>query len=493
MGVLKKLSGNPFALLACLVAGVLVGWLVPALGVYAELVAQIYLAVVSMAALPLLVVATFFGLRQTLALPQPGPRMLMVVGVGVVLVVGCAAAGTLFGALVGPGKSLDHGARQYLGALVERAGGDAANAELSLSDAASEVARPAPHPLSDLFPDNFFRALVEGKSLGIVLCAIMFGLAFAALSKAQNSALTNIFEAIYRALEIIISRVNLFIPLLVFGMAAYFSAKTDLKTLVAMGGFLACFVTVSLALCMAAVAMVQRQSGLPAAEVLAALKTPALVSLTSASTTASIPDTIDAMSNRLGFSRGIVELVTPISSVFLRTGAAIYFALVALFVGNLYGRDFSADQLAMVCLGASLAAFASSGNNGIASVGFAGIVLSMLQLPLEAALALFVAIDLICEGPRNLLTLLFACALIALVSKGLPSERRVVGEVAVQPRPVRFAFNRSDLVVACACSAVVAVLIVAMGVGVGMKTGGDPSAAPSLTPLAEPAPQTKKL
>src|SRR5690606_23637416 len=112
--------------------------------------------------------------------------------------------------------------------------------------------------------------------------------------------------------------------------------------------------------------------------VLSALKAPALISLTSASTTATIPDAIEAMSSRLGFSRGIVELVIPISSVFMRSGAALYFALVAVFVANIYGRPITPEEFMLICLGASMAAFASAGNNSLAAVGFAGIVLSML-------------------------------------------------------------------------------------------------------------------
>lgn len=492
MGLQRKLSGSPGVLLVCLIAGGLVGWLVPSLEGYATLLGQIYLGVVSMAALPLLVVATFFGLRQTLALPQPGSRMFMVVGLGVVMVLACAVAGTLFGALAAPGKGLDHGTKAYLGALVERAGGDAGNAELTLMDTATKPQADPQHFLSDIVPDNFFRALVDGKSLGILLCAIVFGLAFAALSKTQNNALTGVFEAIYRALEIIISRVNMFIPLLVFGMAAFFSANIDLKTLSAMGGFLACFVAMALILCAAAALVMQRQSGLRLGEVLSALRAPVLISLTSASTTASIPDAIDAMSNRLGFSRGIVELVIPISSVFLRTGAALYYSLVAVFVGNLYGREFAPDQLALICVGSILASFASAGNSGVASVGFSGVVLSMLQLPMEAALALFVAIDVICEGPRNLLTLLFAGALIALVSRGLPSERRAVNEVVATVPPLRFAFSRADLMMVGACSFVVAALIVVLGIGIGMKVGDNPAGSHFVSPVTEPAGSAKK-
>lgn len=481
MGVLKKLSASPPALLAFLVAGGLVGHFLPDFGAGAALLGQMYLGVIGMAALPLLVVATFFGLRQTLALPQPARRVAMVAALALSLVLLCALIGTLIGALAEPGRGLDHGNREYLGALVQQAGGAAGDTELTLSDSGqADGPKPGePHWSDGLVPDNFFRVLADGKSLGILLCALLFGLAFAALSKSQNTALTNVFEAVYRALEIIISRVNLFIPVLVFSMAAYFVAKTEPRTLAAMSSFIGWFVTLALTLSALAVLVVRRQCALPTGEVLQALKAPAVISLTSASTTASIPDTIDAMSNKLGFSRGIVELVTPISSVFLRSGSALYYALATIFVANLYGRVLGPQELALTCAGAFLAAFASAGNNSAANVAYAGMALSMLQLPAEAALALFLAVDLICESPRNLLTLMFTCALIALVARGLPSERVTTHPVAaVSLRPVRFAFTRADLLVGVGCCVLVAVLLVVLGMGVGMKRGPDQSSRP---------------
>jgi aerobic C4-dicarboxylate transport protein len=474
MGLLKKLSASPPALLAAVVAGLMVGRFAPDVGAAAAVFGQIYLGIVGMAALPLLVVATFFGLRQTLALPQPGRRVLMIAGLAIALVVACAAAGTYLAALVDPGRNMDHDSRVYLGALVQAAG-DAADTEITL-EAPAGVAPPATGAwLSDFVPDNFFKVLAEGKSLGILLCAILFGLAFAALSKSQNSSLTTVFEAIYRALEIIISRVNMFIPLLVFGMSAFFAARTETQTLSAMGSFILWFVVFALVLAGLAVAVIRRQCDLPAGTVLEALKAPALISFTSASTTASIPDTIEAMSNKLGFSRGIVELVTPISSVFLRCGSALYYAMVTVFVANLYGRALSAEELVLTCLGACIAAFASAGNNSAANVGYAGLVLALLQLPTEAALALFLAIDLICEGPRNLLTLMFTCLLISLVSRGLPSERVAAGDASAVPalRPIRFAFTRADLVVGVGCCLLVAALLVVLGIGVGMRRGSE--------------------
>ena len=468
MGFLTRMSHSLFALLLCMAAGGLAGVYLPVAGDVAYAVAQVYLSIVSMAAIPLLVVATFFGLRQTMGLPFPGRRILMTAGLALLLVTSCAAIGLALGWVNAPGTQLDAASREHLGELVQRAG-DGGDIEMRLHESGTQ-ATPIERPRATLLPDNFFRVLAEGRSLGILSCALLFGLAFAALARTQHTALNHMFEGIYRTLELIIARANILLPVVAFGMSAHVLSQTDAVTIRAMSGFLLHFVVLVALLGTAAIAVIHRRGNQPLAEVLQHLKTPMLVSLMSSSTTASIPHTIEAMSARLGFSRGIVELVVPTASVFLRAGSALYYVLAALFVANLYDRTLVPADFATIGIGATIAAFASAGNNSMTNVGYAGIVLSMLQLPIEAALALFLAIDLICEGPRNVLTLLATCALISVVSAGLPSERVTAPAVEVEPaQPLRFVFARGHLALLAGCSVLASVLIMLMGIAVGVR------------------------
>ncbi len=468
MGFLNTLASNPLLLLLCLLAGAVAGNVAPGVAEPAFVLGQVYLALINMVAIPLMVVATFFGLRQTLSLPLPARRGLMIVVLAVGLVFLAAVIGTVFGYVAGPGSNLSDGNRAYLGAVVLSAA--AGDAEMSLFGEDAAEAVTAPHAWGTFLPDNFFRALAQGQTLGVLVCAILFGLAFASLGKARSNALMGIFEAIYRTFETIISRVNLLIPILVFGLVAHFTASADRQILQSMGSFIVSFAVLALALALLATAVVWRSSGVPLSFVLSRLKTPAVISFTSASSTAAIPDTIRAMSAQLGYSRGIVELVVPAASIFVRAGSAVYFALLAIFVANIYGHPLDGMALMLVGVGATMAAFASAGASSFAVLGSAGVVLSMLKLPVETALALFLAIDLLCEAPRNLLSTLCCCVLIVLVCRGLPSERTEVkpGEEA-PAAPVRFSFTRATASVIVLGGLVLASLIVAVGISVGQR------------------------
>lgn len=71
MKLLKRLSNSTLVLLLCFVLGGVAGAFAPPVGGFALFIGQIYLALVNMAAVPLLVVAMFFGMRQLILLSHP--------------------------------------------------------------------------------------------------------------------------------------------------------------------------------------------------------------------------------------------------------------------------------------------------------------------------------------------------------------------------------------------------------------------------------------
>ncbi|ACC75055.1 cation:dicarboxylase symporter family transporter [Paraburkholderia phymatum] len=474
MRTLRTLSQSTLGLIACLALGGLCGMFAGPVGEFAYFIGQLYLSVVNMAAIPLLVVATFFGLRQVIALPMPRTRVGTIVALAFASVVISAIVGTLTGLLVMPGEHLPASAHAQLGELVLKSGSDADEVRVTMFDRAVGTSDTANRVLSivDIFPDNFYRALAEGRSLGILTGTLLFGMAFAALSREQTKMLSNVFEGVYRSLETIIAHANLLIPVLVLGVAANLTSHTQSATLDAMSSLLLCFAASTSLLAAVAIGTIATRAGQPFFRVLGSLKAPLLIGLTSGSATAPIPHTIEAMSERLGFSRGVVELVVPFGSVFVRAGSALYYTLATVFVANLYERPLGVGEMTAICAASVIAAFISAGQNGVATVGYTGLVLSLLNLPVEAAGVLLVTVDLICEGPRNVLSLLSVCTVIALVSAGLPSER----VATVEPRGLaelnsvlRFTFTRGQLLLAVSCVVVAASLIVLMGIGVGAR------------------------
>jgi Na+/H+-dicarboxylate symporter len=473
MNKLRQLPNSALLLLLCVLLGSLAGVLAEPVGEAAYAVGQVYISIVTMAAVPLLVVAMFFGLRQLMALPRPLWRIGTMLMLAVALVALCALAGTLAGVALAPGSHLSAAAHAQLGRLILSSSSDAGELRMALFSQGVQTAGDHRLALSEVVPDNFYRALASGRALGILTCTILFGMAFAALSAEQTKVLNGIFETIYRALETLIDYANLLLPVLVFGVAAHLVAHTPREVLSAMSGFFSVFLVSAAALSCVALTAVALRARVSVGRTIACLRAPMLVGFLSGTPTAAIPHTIEAMSAKLGFSRGVAELVVPFGAVFLRAGSALYYALVATFVAHLYGNSLDLLDCVMICAAATVAAFASAGRNGVGGMAAAGIALAWLRLPVEAALVVFVAIDLICDGPRNLLSLLSTCAVVALASVGLQAERAASVSPSATPIGdsvvVRLAFTRAQLAVVALGTVVAASLIVVMGIGVGAR------------------------
>lgn len=469
---LRTFAGNPLVLLMFLICGGTLGLLFPSYGRGASLVGQLYLSVISLAALPLLVVATFFGLRQVWALPKPGWRLIRLLTIAISMVLGCAVLGACAGYFTQTGEKMHPSEQRYLGGLVLQSTGGASDEKISLSDSGKVAKAAESKPLLSKFvPENFFAALAQGQLLCILIGSLCFGAAIVSHTGGAGSALMNTIEAIYRSMEEIISKANLLIPLLVFGLAATFVSNAQRQTLVAMGSFLGTFAATFIVISALAVFAVWKKTHLSLDKVLAALKTPALISFFSASATAAIPDSINAISSKLGFSRGATEFIAPLAAVFMRSGAAVYFAILIVFVANLYDQPIGYWEFLLICGGATLAALASAGTTGFATLAFAGSALHLLNLPVEAVLPLFLVIDLICDGPRNLITFFTACVLIAFVTENDSSEKTESSSALPleSESRINFTFSQVGLVVVGGCTLLAAILITIAGVGFGMR------------------------
>jgi Na+/H+-dicarboxylate symporter len=290
-------------------------------------------------------------------------------------------------------------------------------------------------------------------------------------------------DAVYRAFEKLISTVNLVLPLLVFAYAAQIASQWDPSLLGAMGDFLLGFWIVSGALISFMMLLLIKLGNATFGQVLHALKEASVLSLVSVSPLAAVPASIEGLSNRLGFSRGIVEMLMPISAVFLRTGAALLYAMLAVFVAHVYGHQITPFEMLSLAIVAAFAGLASAGNSGLASLSFAAAVVAHLQLPYEAALPLFAAIHIFCEGPARLLSLLTSCVLTVFVCGGLPKERHKLPQAVAAPQgPVRFSMTRQLLIVMVSCVVLSGLLSLILGFAHGLRQPA--SEAPTPRPIS---------
>lgn len=459
-------TSHPLVLLLCAAVGALLGQVSSIWQIPAQWVLGVGIALLELVCLPLLMVATVSGLRHMLVLPNPFKRSGMVLFVGLTLLWTCAQLGALLAQFVGLGDQLSPDQLLEMGTL-------AMGSVHDIVQLHGAQVLPSHDPVWTV-PDNAFKALAGGNLVSVMFCTLFFGLAYVLNRHTDTDMLDDVLEAVYRALEKIIVWVNMALPLLWLALAAQWSAAWDWDLLQAMASFLLGFGGLVAVLSVGLVFVVFKWGTSSAATVAVALKLPMLLSLVAPSPVSAVPATVEALSGKLGFSRGVVEFLVPISAVFLRAGHALQYAMMAVFIAHIYKHPLSPFQFLGLAPVAVWAAFASAGSSGLAGIGFSSVVVLYLDLPPEAMLPIFLAIGLFTEGPARLLSLLCACALTAIVCAGLPVERSEQAAKAAPLQPIHFILDRQTLSFLAGGFVLLSGLCVAAGVAWGMRSPPQP-------------------
>lgn len=453
----REILQHPAVLFGLVLLGGWTGLMWPAhAGAYAA-VAALYLALVQMAAYPFVLLAVYFGLQRLTGLDQARRLLGQLLGVSVAATLACAVLGVLVASLSGTGADLSASQVNAFGHLALRQEGG-----LALALHGSEAAPAAPWNASALVPGNLFGALAYGAMPAVLVAVMLFGWAVASQGAGAAGALNAILEACYRALESLVHRFNHLLPVAAFLLAATATAAAGADTIVLLGGFLAVFLAVTGALCAALIGLISYRLRTSPFKVLVALREPLTVCLFSPAAVAAIPGLIASMSDRLGYSRGLVELCAPIAPAFVKAGEALFFAVLAVFVAHLYGVPLGVAGSAHICLMAFAAAWLSIGIVGAKSVVLGSYMLAWLGLPLEALLPVFMLVEVLCEGARNLLSLLVAAGLIALVAEGLYIDE------AQESQALHIAFSRAQLLLVTGLILAALASVFSAGLGAGL-------------------------
>lgn len=124
-----------------------------------------------------------------------------------------------------------------------------------------------------------------------------------------------------------------------------------------------------------------------------------LNAFSTASSTATLPLTLQSVQQENKVSKKISNFVLPLGATINMDGTALYEAVAAIFIAQLYGLDLSAGQQAIIFITATLAAIGAA---GIPEAGLVTmvIVLKAVNLPIEG-IGLILTIDWLLDRFRT--------------------------------------------------------------------------------------------
>ena len=391
---------SPWAIVVSVVLAIYVGTAHKELAVLLAPVGDFYIGLLKMCVLPILLAAitTSIGrLMRSSNAAQYIKRILVIFPLGLIASSGLTV---VIAAIAGPGRNLSTKTLESLGVLVNDSSVDL---EMALTGPIlEEPSRGMGAFLISLVPDNIFSALSQGETLKVLIFSIIVGISLGLIRDRVTEPCFDILEAIYRTFNQLINWLTMVLPIGLFSLLAYQLSQQGLDVMLSMINFVVAALVIFLVVYVLSTLVVWQQSKTSLISVLAALREPTILALATSSSLACLPSSIAQLSEALKFNRQTVNLVTPLSITICRFGSVIYFALGSLFVMQLYDKPLSLGSVSIVIAGSIFAGMATAGVTGILTLTMLGIVLEPLQLPLEAVLVLFVAIDPIMDPFRTL-------------------------------------------------------------------------------------------
>ena len=266
-------------------------------------------------------------------------------------------------------------------------------------------AKEAPHIMQvivNIFPDNFFKPMVNSDMLPVIVIAIFLGAGVLASGEkgAKVGELINCcFEVVMKIMMMIIS----FTPIGVFCLMTNVVAVNGPQII----GKLALIIGVAYIGYIIHVVVVYGLSVrfLAKMSVVKFFKGifPAMITaFTTTSSAATLPVNIECC-NALGAEPEISSFVLPLGSTINMDGTAIYQAVCAVFIACCYGIDLTIGDMAMIVVTATLASIGTAGTPGAGMIMLA-MVLTQVGLPVEG-IAIIAGVDKLFDMGRTTLNI----------------------------------------------------------------------------------------
>ncbi len=286
------------------------------------------------------------------------------------------------------------------------------------SEAVGFSAKEAPglaQTLINIFPDNPFNALSEGRMLQVIVFAVLLGVAMT-LSGEAGRDLLRVFES---ANAVIMKLVFLLMELAPYGIFCLIAKVFYEQGPEAFEGLARYFV------CVVAVLFVHALVTYPLLLVIFArvsplpffrkLRAPMTVAFSTASSGATLPVTLRTVEERLGVDSSIASFTVPLGATINMDGTAIMQGVATVFIAQAYGVEIGPSGYVTVVLTATLASIGTAGVPGVGTIMLA-MVLRQMELPVEG-IALILGVDRLLDMTRTAVNITGDAAVSCVVAR----------------------------------------------------------------------------
>ncbi len=280
--------------------------------------------------------------------------------------------------------------------------GEPAKELLSLNVSQDEVLEKVGEPkmgdisgvILRMVPENVVAAAADTRLLGLIFFCLLFGFYMARIEHSYAEPLFKFWQGVFEVMMKITDLVMRFAPIGVFGLIASVVAVQDYNSI---GNLLQTLLTFAFVV-VAALAIhafvvlplfVRFFGGVRPYQMFPAMGPALLTAFSTASSSATLPLTMDCVEENAGVSKKIASFVLPLGATVNMSGTALYECVAVIFIAQAYGLDLSLGMQFIIVLTALMT---SIGVAGVPSASLVAIViiLQTVGLPAEAIGVLFV-------------------------------------------------------------------------------------------------------
>lgn len=294
------------------------------------------------------------------------------------------------------------------------------NLPLPPADAAAPLAQTPKFGefLVNIVPASIVEAMATNAILQIVVFSLFFGVALAAVGK-RGAPLVVAVEALVDVMLRVTGYVMRFAPIAVFAAIAAVITTEGLGVLVTFSKFIGQFYLGLALLWLILIAAAFMILGHSTRALLGAMRSPILLALSTASSEAAYPRTLEGLM-RIGIPKRIASFVLPLGYSFNLDGSMMYATFAILFIAQAYGIDLSfAEQIAMLLV----LMVTSKGVAGVPRASLVVVAATLVYFDLPAAgLLLILGIDQFLDMGRSATNVLGNAIATAVVAKWEPDE-----------------------------------------------------------------------
>ena len=342
-----------------------------------EVVGKIFVRLLQMLVVPLVLVSIVCGVTSLDDISKLGRMGLKTFGLYLMTTAIAVSIALLVAYVVSPGVGANFPSMEYT----------------------AKAAPPLIDTIINLFPKNPFLSMSQGAMLQIIVFAIILGLSLI-LAGDRGKNVISFFQDMNEVMMKMVTIIMAIAPYGVFALIAKIMATTGFDTIMPLAKY---FFTVAGVLVfhgtVVYMSLLMLFTGLSPVIFMKKMRAAQLFAFSTASSGATIPVTMEAVTRRLGVKNSLASFSIPLGATINMDGTAIMQGVATVFIAQVFQIDLSFTQYLIVVLTAVLASIGTAAVPGVGLITLT-LVLEQVGLPVEG-IALIIGVDRLLDMLRT--------------------------------------------------------------------------------------------